>query len=115
MIKKITHLLTRLTYKEPKARCDVWITPYVSLTSEDISPAERATKERISKMLGHYQDRMHTFQMHSTARMWHLQRVEAYWNPGTNNIQVHGTGSRNFYWEGNLTEFFNSDLMLEAA
>src|SRR4051794_36596120 len=90
---------TRLFRRKPVPRDDVWITPYVSLTWDDLTPNEVLIRKRIAELLDHYQERMvqyHRAASHSIAR---LQQVEAHWNPGTNEINVYGRGDRSFAWK----------------
>lgn len=115
MTHKLIVRVSNLFSPKRSKRHDVWITPFVSLTNEDLTLSEDATRKRISAWLDHYQSRMVEHHNANSRYVKRLQKIEAFWNPGTNQIQVLGSGDRSFIWKGDLEKFFKSDVLLEGA
>jgi hypothetical protein len=106
--------IKRMLRRKPVARGDVWITPYVSLVQDDLSPHEVETRERIEVALGNLQDRMVRHHRAASPSVLRVQQIQAIWNPGTNEIRVSGSGGRSFNWEGSLEQFLGTDILLEV-
>ena len=115
MSNDLIDVISRLFRRKPAPRADVWITPFVALTYDDLTPNEVQTRKRIAEVLDHYQERMVQRHRATSPSVARLQQIEAHWNPGTNTIRVHGRGDRSFAWQGPLDRFLASDLLLEAA
>lgn len=107
--------ISRLFRRKRVPRSDVWITPYVSLMYDDLTPEDVQTRKRIAEALDHYQERMVERHRTMSRHIMRLQQIQAHWNPGTNQIQVYGSGDRSFAWEGPLDRFLGTDILLEAA
>lgn len=106
---------TRLFTRKTEARQDVWITPYICMTGDDLTANEVQVKNRIAKTLDRYQERMVERHRANSSLFGRIQQISAHWNPGTNHISVLGSGDRSFMWEGSLDRFLGTDLLLGVA
>lgn len=103
----------------------IFITPFGSLSYYDPMPKNiKEIKDKISKKLAEYQDKMVAFHHVNTPFMHplKLQEISANWNVKNNDISVIGNGDRFFSWKGNLDQFlqpsnniFNEIIKIEKC
>ncbi|MGZ8432816.1 MAG: hypothetical protein ACXWYM_00080 [Candidatus Binatia bacterium] len=106
-MKTFFQLLWRQQQQPREKQAQIMITSTGFLCVEGSLPDSIIKRcHEIAKTLGYYEDRMVEFARKTARHHAFIQSLRATYDPNKEEVEVFGTGIKNFVWSGNLESFF---------